>query len=244
MTDDVPGEPVPGTGSPGTGVLADGAPLPVGSLLRRIRRTADLSQRELAGALGVAASTVAQVETGARDLPAGVLARAATLAGLRLGLLDASGREVPGMTPDAVRDGRGRLFPAHLDVRHGDEGWWHGEERYSRTPPWYTFDRGRRLRDRFRAATGTPADHQLPRPGDSLDDRARARRRAAVARQRERERERRVLRGTEQRSLGLPVLTCSCPAACDELLFGDAALSAEGRAVPHVVDCRCRCDIA
>lgn len=94
-----------------------------------------------------------------------VLARAAALAGLRLGLLDASGREVAGMTPDAVRDRRGRLFPAHLDVRHGDEGWWHGDERYSRTPPWYTFDRGRPLRDRFREAAGAPADHQLPRPG-------------------------------------------------------------------------------
>ncbi|MCZ2817487.1 helix-turn-helix domain-containing protein [Modestobacter sp. VKM Ac-2984] len=239
MTDDEPGEPAPGTDVP-----ADGAPLRLGSLLRRIRRTADLSQRELAGALGVAASMIAQVETGARDLPAGVLARAATLAGLRLGLLDASGREVAGMTPGAVRDRCGRLFPAHLDVRHGDEGWWHGAERYSRTPPWYTFDRGRPLRDRFRDATGTPADHQLPRPGDSPDDRARARRLAAVARQRERERERRALRGTEQRSLGLLVLTCSCPAACDELLFGDEELSARRRAVPHVDECRCRCDIA
>jgi transcriptional regulator with XRE-family HTH domain len=239
VTDDVPGEP-----GPGTDVLADGAPLPLGSLLRRIRRTADLSQRELAGALGVAASTVAQVETGARDLPAGVLARAATLAGLRLGLLDASGREVAGMTPDAVRDGRGRLFPAHLDVRHGDEDWWHGEERYSRTPPWYTFDRGRRLRDRFREATGTPADHQLPQPGDTPDDRARARRLAAVARQRERDREGRARHGTEQRALDLVVLTCRCPAACDELLFGDEELCAGRRAVPHVDDCPCRCDIA
>lgn len=234
MTDDDPSEPAPSTDVP-----AD-APLRLGSLLRRIRRTADLSQRELAGALGIAASMIAQVETGARDLPAGVLARAAALAGLRLGLLDASGREVAGMTPDAVRDRCGRLFPAHLDVRHGDEGWWHGEERYSRPPPWYTFDRGRPLRDRFRDATGTPADHQLPRPGDSPDDRARARRLAAVARQRER----RALAGTEQRCLSLLELTCDCPAACDGLLFGDEELSAGRRAVPHVDDCRCRCDIA
>ncbi|MCZ2803834.1 helix-turn-helix transcriptional regulator [Modestobacter sp. VKM Ac-2983] len=235
MTDDAPAEPASGIDVP-----ADGMPLRLGSLRRRIRRTADLSQRDLAGALGIAASMVAQVETGARDLPATVLARAATLAGLRLGLLDASGREVGGMTPDAVRDRRGRLFPAHLDVRHGDEGWWHGDERYSRTPPWYTFDRGRPLRDGFRQATGTPADHQLPRPGDSPDDRARARRLAAVARQRER----RAPRGTERRWGALLVLTCRCPAACDGLLFSDEELSAGRRAVPHVDDCRCRCDIA
>lgn len=236
MTDDEPGdEPASNTDVP-----AAGPPVRLGPLLRRVRRTADLSQRELAGALGVSASTVAQAETGARDLPATVLARAAALAGLRLGLLDASGNQVPDMTPDAVRDRRGRLFPAHLDVRHGDEDWWHGVERYSRVPPWYTFDRGRTLRDRYREVTGAPADHQLPRPGDGPDDRARARRLADVAR----ERERRAAHLADRRPPDPPVLTCHCPAECDALLFADGDLPAGRRAVPHVDDCGCRCDIA
>src|SRR3954447_1421931 len=95
----------------------------IGALLRRIRRTADLSQRQLADGLGVARSTVARAETGERDLPATVLARAAELAGLRLALGDGTGAEVAGMDPDAIRDAGGRHFPAHLDPRHGDI-WW------------------------------------------------------------------------------------------------------------------------
>jgi len=73
----------------------------LGPLLRRIRRMADCSQRELARRLGLSATAVAQAETGVRDLPTTVLIRAAGLAGLRLGLLDAGGRELPGMTPAA-----------------------------------------------------------------------------------------------------------------------------------------------
>src|SRR4051794_17442743 len=204
--------------APSAGASAPQTPVVLGPLLRRIRRSADLSQRELAHALGVSCSAVAQAETGTRDLPVTLLARAARLAGLRLALLAASGREAPEMVAGAVRDRAGRHFPAHLDTRYGDEGWWHGNERYSRQRPWYTFDRQRGRRDADRTANGTPPDHQVPRPGDSPEERRQARRaRALVARAVRAQQE------TQARSqlgpTGGPVLTCTCPPDCDDLLF-------------------------
>jgi HTH-type transcriptional regulator/antitoxin HipB len=92
-------------------------------MLRRIRRTADLSQRELAARIGISKSAVAAAESGRSGIDARALARAAELAGLRLALVDADGRETAGMDGDAVRDQAGRLYPAHLDTRHGDEEW-------------------------------------------------------------------------------------------------------------------------
>jgi transcriptional regulator with XRE-family HTH domain len=219
-------------------------------LLRRVRRAADLSQRELADALGVARSTVARAELGQRDLPTGVLVRAAGLAGLRVALLDSRGNEVPGMDQDTVRDRAGRHFPAHLDTRHGDDDWWHGDWYRSRSQPWYTFDRRRDRRDDRRSATGTPPDHQPPRAGDSPDERARMRaEEASVARQarwrQDLERQRR--RAAESAQLGTdtaPDVTCDCPPACDDLLFAEGPLTPRQQAVPHVEDCPCLCDIA
>ena len=215
----------------------------LGALLRRIRRAADLSQRELAQHLGLSPTSVAQAETGRRDLPATVLMRAAGLAGLRVALLDGGGAEVTGMASDAVRDRSGRHFPAHLDTRHGDQDWWHGSERYSRTRPWYTYDRDRGARDRLRADLGTPADHRTPQPGDGPEARARARRDAAWAARAAEHR-----RWTEeQRRRGFPdtwAPTCTCPADCDDLLFATSPLTARQNAVPHVDDCACRCDVA
>jgi transcriptional regulator with XRE-family HTH domain len=230
-------------GHAGSGTMAgvDADRALVAPLLRRIRRTADLSQRELAAALGVARSTIARAETGARDLPATMLARAAELAGLRLGLLDTDGRAVAGMTPAAVRDRAGRLFSAHLDVRHGDEDWWHGSERYSRQRPWYTFDRDRRARDAVRARFGTPPDHQEPRPGDAPEERARIHREAVEAMRRARRQQQWL------ESLGRapdPDPVCECPTDCDALLFPEAPLVARQNASPHVENCPCRCDIA
>jgi len=207
--------------------------------LRRIRRTADLSQRELAEACGVSASVVARAEARRRDLPVAVLQRAATLAGLRLALLDGTGQEVAGMADQTARDGGGRHFPAHLDTRHGDVAWWHGPERYSREPPTYTFDRDREVRDSRRRAAGTPADHQVPRPGDRLADRAAARRRAALQRQLA-ELERRRLAGEfDDRDH----FSCSCPDGCsigpETGVVTRATIDAE-----HVPECTCRCDLA
>ena len=201
--------------------------------LRRIRRLADLSQRELAEACGISQSSVAKAETGRRGLTVAVLVRLAALAGLRLALLDAAGHEVPPMAADAVRDGANRRFPAHLDTRFGDEDWWHGPERYSRVQPWYTFDRLRHTRDHWRSRTGTPEDHQLPRPGDSPSERRAARQRAARLRHEEDRRRRqasRIARPDEDWG-------CTCPTGCDEL---------DDRSGPpvHAHGCPCSCDLA
>jgi transcriptional regulator with XRE-family HTH domain len=223
----------------------DPASAALSPLLRRIRRAADCSQRELARRLGISATAVAQAETGTRDLPTSVLVRAAELAGLRVGLLDTDGREVPGMAPDAVRDRSGRHYPAHLDTRYGDQLWWHGQ-RYTRVRPWYTFDRRRDWRDAFRTADGTPPDHQVPRPGDSPQERAWARQEAARAARTERAaRAQEAVRERWRRGIFEDLdPTCNCPPECEELLFPSAPLPARLNAVPHVEDCPCRCDIA
>jgi HTH-type transcriptional regulator/antitoxin HipB len=202
-------------------------------MLRRIRRTADLSQRELAERLGISKSMIAATESGTRDLFTGLLARAAELADFRLILLDAQGHEVVGMADDTVRDMGYRRFPAHLDTRHSDEEWWHGEHRRSRPQPWYTFDRDRWVRDAYRRRDGTPDDHRRPQPGDSPEARA-AERRHAARRRRDEERERRFLAG-ELRQTG-PDFVCTCPAGCDPV--------AERHADVHVENCSCQCDVA
>ena len=211
----------------------DAVPLP--GLLRRIRRTADMSQRQLARACGVSQSVIAQAEASRRDLSVGLLVKAAAVAGLRLALVDDGGgdggAEVPPMDDGAVRDMGNRYFPAHLDPRLSEEGWWHGRERYSRPEPWYTFDRDRRWRDVRRERQGTPADHRLPGPDDSPEGR-RAERRWAARRRVAEETERRLRAGE------LPPVepwVCDCPPACAEL--------EDWHGLPqHVSQCPCRCD--
>jgi transcriptional regulator with XRE-family HTH domain len=202
-------------------------------VLRRIRRTADLSQRELAAAAGLSASAVAHAEAGARDLPSRALARAAELAGLRLALLDADGREVTGMDPDGARDATRRRLPAHLDTQHTDEVADRWAHRLDREQPWFTFGLDRGARDRQRARAGIPEDHDVPVAGDSPDER-RARRRE-VARRRAAEQRRR-----RHATVGWPAgedLTCSCPSGCDEVDDGSGPPR-------HAVDCPCGCDLA
>jgi transcriptional regulator with XRE-family HTH domain len=191
-----------------------------------------MSQRELARACGSSQSVIARAERSQHDVPAGVLARAAAVAGLRLALLDDSGDEVPPMSAEAVRDKANRRFPAHLDTRYGDEDWWHGDERYARPQPWYTFDRLRYTRDHWRERIGTPDDHLAPQPGDSPQARKAARQRAARQRREEELRRRREageLRPSEE-------FECTCPLECDDL--DDRS----GRPV-HASHCPCRCDV-
>ena len=100
----------------------------VGFILR-CRRIADLSQRDLARALGVCHSTVARWETGEREPVASMLARIARLAGLKLALVvpaqatcepESSQLEVdapdegPAPPPDVAGDASVPDPPAHL----------------------------------------------------------------------------------------------------------------------------------
>jgi transcriptional regulator with XRE-family HTH domain len=118
-------------------------------MLRRIRRTADVSQRELAAMLGVAQSTVGRWEAGETSPDLETAARLARIAGLRLALVDVDDRVVAPMAEDAVRDRGGRRFPAHLD------GWAIG------AGEWRFLHRGV-FRDLLRRYDGTPSDHPLP----------------------------------------------------------------------------------
>lgn len=196
----------------------------VAGMLRRARRAADLSQREMAAAARIAKSTLAAAEAGTRDLPATALLRALEVAGVRLLLVDADGVEVAPMDDGAVRDMGGRFFPAHLDTRYSEEEWWHGPERYSRPEPWYTFDRRRTTRDAVRRRRGTPEDHQLPRAGDAPEERRAARRWAHL------ERLRAAATGQP-----VPAWVCDCPPGCAEL--------EDWHGPPrHVPDCPCGCD--
>lgn len=202
-------------------------------VLRRIRRTADLSQRELASAAGLSVSAVAHAEAGTRDLPSRALARAADLAGYRLTLLDAEGREVPGMDPDGARDATRRRLPAHLDTVHTDEiadRWAH---RRDRQQPWFTFGLDRAARDRGRARAGTPEDHHVAVPEDSPAER-RTRRQREARRAREDARLQRLAAEPWQ-----PIddgFTCTCPPTCDEVDDGSGPPR-------HAETCPCPCDL-
>ncbi|MCA0144798.1 helix-turn-helix transcriptional regulator [Blastococcus sp. LR1] len=201
--------------------------------LRRIRRTADLSQRELAERIGASKSAIGRIECGHGGLDVGLLVRAAALAGLRLALLDESGQEVRGMSRDAVRDRSGRRFPAHLDTMLSEERWWRWDIRRDRAQPSYTFDRRARWEAPARRRADRPDDHLLAQPGDAPWERAAARRAEARRRAAE-EHERRFLAG-ELRDLP-ESFACTCPARCDEL--DDWS----GKPV-HAEDCACACDI-
>jgi transcriptional regulator with XRE-family HTH domain len=209
-------------------------PFDLPGILRRIRRLADLSQRELADVCGLSQSAVAQAESGRRDLPTGALARAAACAGLRIALVDGDGHQIHGMSPDSVLDLSGRRFPAHLDTHHSDERWWRFEHRFHRPRPWFTFDRDRAGRDSWRQETGTPDDHLSPGPCDSPQERRAQRVRDARRRETE-DRRRRLLAG-EFATLDVG-FRCTCPGRCDEL--DDRS----GKPI-HAEGCPCLCDLA
>ena len=206
--------------------------------VRRIRRTARLSQRQLAAATGLSSSVIAEVETGRRSLSAADLAALADVAGLRLVLVDPQDQVVPPMRSNGVRDEGGRRYPAHCDVRHGDEGWWYLPHRADRPVPWFTFDR----------RPDVPLqddDHPVP----SVDDDPRLRRaqrehvervaRAARSRWARVDRMLRELTGEIAPEPEVQDL-CECPPGCEALLVGD---DPAGQLDPHVADCPCRCDV-
>lgn len=86
----------------------------VPALLRRARRLADLSQRDLAARAGVSPSTVAKAELGAGASFAMML-RLFAAAGIQLVPHDQDGAAITPMRADPLRDHNGRRYPAHLD---------------------------------------------------------------------------------------------------------------------------------
>jgi transcriptional regulator with XRE-family HTH domain len=125
---------------------------PAGGLVRRARRIADLSQRELARRTGLSPSTVARIETGEIAPSLEVMQRILDAAGLSLVVVDRDGHVVQPMRDVAdIHDGADRRYPAHLDTildpRPGE--WW--ADQYGLARPPETFYRDRRRRDALRA---------------------------------------------------------------------------------------------
>jgi transcriptional regulator with XRE-family HTH domain len=125
-------------------MLADDIP----GILRRVRRIANLSQRELAAVAGISPTTVAHIET-RRHIPSlRVFETLVDVAGCALVVIDRSGAP---LTPhdEGVRDRAGRHYPAYAELRAvgpRGEGWW-GQRTvmpWVRPMPAHTFDRYRR----------------------------------------------------------------------------------------------------
>jgi tryptophan synthase beta chain len=121
---------------------------PLGGILRRARRTADLSQRELAERAELSHSAVGSFETGRATPTLPVLVRLLAAADYQLVVVDKHGRLVlPMKVYDDVTDLAGRRFPTHLDTiidpKYGE--WW--ADVYGLTAPPETFRRSRAFRD-------------------------------------------------------------------------------------------------
>jgi transcriptional regulator with XRE-family HTH domain len=125
---------------------------PVPGLLRRARRMADLSQRQLAGRAKVPQSTLARIESGQRTPSLNVFQRLLAAAGLSLVVVDGEGRVVrPMRESDDTRDGGNRRYPSHLDtILDPVPGEWWGDN-YGLARPPETFYRDRGRRDAMRA---------------------------------------------------------------------------------------------
>lgn len=123
---------------------------PADRYLRAARHRADLSQRELAEKAAVPQSTVARAERHPARATASTIATLLAAMGLRIAVLDEDGSELqPEDEDDADRRDRGRRrYPAHLDLRSGDDNWWgYGWPMFDGQEPEYTFDRDRWTRD-------------------------------------------------------------------------------------------------
>ncbi|MEH0970403.1 GNAT family N-acetyltransferase [Micromonospora sp. CPCC 205546] len=143
----------------------------LGAALRALRRRADLSQRELAERSGVPQATLARIESGrAADPRFRTVERLVRAAGgeVPIGVRDTApvptaDLSLPAVPHDALRDGAGRRYPAHLDAWEVKEpkdwpgAWW--ANWYNLPPalwplpvPPATYQRNRRYRDRRRRA--------------------------------------------------------------------------------------------
>lgn len=116
--------------------------------MRRARRIADLSQREMACRAGLSPTTIGRVESGTMVPSLDVLQRTMAAAGLYLTVVDQDGHVVrPMLDRDDIRDGAERRYPSHLDTildpRPGE--WW--ADLYGLARPPETFHRSRGYRE-------------------------------------------------------------------------------------------------
>ncbi|MDR2997332.1 MAG: helix-turn-helix domain-containing protein [Microbacterium sp.] len=120
--------------------------------IRRARRLADLSQRDLGVAAGMLQSQISRFESGQR-LGVDDFSRLLAVAGLRIAIVDEDGAEVFPMPADVLRDRAGRRRPAHLDSHAFPEK--PTFKMLLRTAePWTAWHHHRAERDRQRDETG------------------------------------------------------------------------------------------
>jgi transcriptional regulator with XRE-family HTH domain len=136
-----------------TGDQTTGWDFPTGDYVRKLRRVADLSQRELAETAHLSRSQIERIEAGTADPRMRQLGDLFSLVGWGLVVLDAEGYQVRPLRElgGDLRDGADRRYPAHLDVivdpLPGD--WW--ADGYGLQSPPETFRRDRQARDVRRA---------------------------------------------------------------------------------------------
>ncbi|MDQ1494363.1 MAG: hypothetical protein QOG69_846 [Actinomycetota bacterium] len=133
---------------------------PADRYIRAARKLADFSQRELASRAGIPYSIVARVESTPERARIGDFALLLRAAGLRMQVVDDSGREIAPERRElaGLTDRARRRYPAHLDVRPGKSGWWgDGWPLFDGKAPVNTFDRSRGLRDWRRERRETEA---------------------------------------------------------------------------------------
>ena len=123
-------------------------PAHVGAFVRRTRRTADLSQRDLAKRTGVSPALIGAIERDKVTPSLATLQRILATADYQLVVCDAGRRLVlPLQVWQDVADGAGRRYPAHLDTIldpvFGE--WW--ADVYGLQAPPETFRRSRAWRD-------------------------------------------------------------------------------------------------
>jgi transcriptional regulator with XRE-family HTH domain len=133
---------------------------PTDRLLRAARHWADFSQRELAAMTGLTQSIVARIEHTPELARVEHFAILLEATGFRLAVLDRDDVELaPESEADANRrNAAGRRFPAHHDVRSGNDGWW-GRVYWAiceRPAPEFTFSG--RLRRELRRSTQAKED--------------------------------------------------------------------------------------
>jgi transcriptional regulator with XRE-family HTH domain len=124
---------------------------PLSGIVRRVRRKADMSQRELAKHAKLSPALVAAVESGTRTPSLQALQRILLAANYMLVVADVDGRlVVPLEVWQDVADGAGRRYPAHLDTILDPEfgEWW--ADGFGLTRPPETFRRNRAYRDYLR----------------------------------------------------------------------------------------------
>lgn len=186
----------------------------VGGYVRRARRLADLSQRDLADILGLSRAAVGRLETTAVRVDVPTMESILALAGLRLAVVDREGRAVEAVPADTLRDHRDRRFPAHLDATPPDIGIPNerGVQPRKGLPPARGWYRQRLTRNRMRELGRAPVDHPTTRS---------ERERAQRERQRRRDRALAALRAS-------PPQECTCLDDCFELAC--------------LPDCPCQCE--